>query len=77
MPYLAIRRLYRTARWRRLRLEVLAAQHYRCAQCDHVILEQDVDHRRPHQGDVRLFWDRANLQGLCKSCHSMKTSIDR
>ena len=27
------------------------------------------DHRRPHRGDERLFWDDRNLQCLCKPCH--------
>ena len=74
---MAIRRLYRTARWRRLRLRVLFEQAYRCALCGGVIVEQDIDHRVPHAGNLRLFWDRDNLQGLCKSCHSTKTNEER
>ncbi|RBO54057.1 HNH endonuclease [Rhodovulum sp. BSW8] len=27
------------------------------------------DHIVPHRGDAGLFWDRANLQCLCKACH--------
>lgn len=33
----------------------------------------EVDHIVPHNGDERLFFDRANLQGLCETCHSQKT----
>lgn len=29
-----------------------------------------VDHIKPHKGDHRLFWDRANWQPLCRHCHS-------
>ncbi len=29
-----------------------------------------VDHRMPHRGDQKLFWDRKNWQGLCSPCHS-------
>lgn len=29
-----------------------------------------VDHRTPHQGNERLFWDRSNWQGLCTHHHS-------
>ena len=29
-----------------------------------------VDHRTPHRGDMRLFWDRANWQGLCARHHN-------
>lgn len=28
-----------------------------------------VDHIKPHKGDKRLFWDPANHQGLCRTCH--------
>lgn len=28
-----------------------------------------VDHILPHRGDAALFWDRANLQSVCKLCH--------
>ncbi len=28
-----------------------------------------VDHVKPHRGDEALFWDRANLQPLCKYHH--------
>lgn len=33
-------------------------------ECDHIV---------PHKGNWALFMDRANLQGLCKECHSRKT----
>lgn len=36
----------------------------------------EVDHIIPHKGDQTLFWDRGNLQGLCKSCHSRKTATE-
>jgi 5-methylcytosine-specific restriction protein A len=32
-----------------------------------------VDHIIPHAGDPARFWDPANLQSLCASCHSLKT----
>lgn len=28
-----------------------------------------VDHKVPHRGDMKLFWDRGNWQSLCKDCH--------
>jgi 5-methylcytosine-specific restriction endonuclease McrA len=28
-----------------------------------------VDHIVPHEGDEALFWDQANWQPLCKTCH--------
>ena len=36
-----------------------------------------MDHIRAHNGDLRLFWDRSNWQGLCKPCHSRKTLAER
>ena len=32
-----------------------------------------VDHVVPHRGDPVKFWDEANWQSLCASCHSAKT----
>lgn len=29
-----------------------------------------VDHKIPHRGDQRLFWDQGNWQSLCAECHS-------
>lgn len=29
-----------------------------------------VDHIKPHRGDMALFWDVTNWQGLCAHCHS-------
>src|SRR5262245_5963722 len=69
----AVRRWYFTARWRRLRLAVLADACQTCAACGQVRLELDIDHIVPHQGDAVRFWDRANLQALCHGCHSAKT----
>jgi 5-methylcytosine-specific restriction enzyme A len=68
-----VRRWYCTKPWARLRRQVLGAQAYTCAQCGQVSRDLDVDHITPHQGSRRLFWDRANLQALCKPCHTRKT----
>ncbi|OOL15993.1 HNH endonuclease [Ochrobactrum sp. P6BS-III] len=64
-------RLYRTARWQRLRERQLTA-HPLCAYC---MQQEDVtaaticDHIIAHKGDEDLFWDADNLQSLCKPCH--------
>jgi 5-methylcytosine-specific restriction enzyme A len=68
-----VRRWYCTARWSRLRQQVCVDQAYACAQCGQVCLDLDVDHVTPHQGHPGLFWSRANLQALCKPCHTRKT----
>jgi 5-methylcytosine-specific restriction protein A len=33
-----------------------------------------VDHIKPHQGDMALFWKSDNWQTLCKQCHDTKTA---
>lgn len=66
---------YRIARWRRLRLQVLAATPL-CVVClaaGRTEPARDVDHVIPHKGDARLFWSRLNLQALCQDCHRRKT----
>jgi 5-methylcytosine-specific restriction protein A len=35
-----------------------------------------VDHKIPHKGDMKLFWDRSNWQSLCKCHHDIKTATE-
>ena len=72
-PNFDIRRWYRTPRWRAMRRRVQSDQVFRCAVCARVVLKLEVDHIRKHDGDPARFWDRSNLQGLCRSCHQRKT----
>ena len=58
----------------RLRFAVLLTANHTCATCGRICLELDIDHITPHRGDPVLFWDRNNLQALCRSCHSKKTT---
>jgi 5-methylcytosine-specific restriction enzyme A len=78
----AARSNYKTQRWRRLRWQVLLDSLFTCARCGVMLGERTsllvADHVRPHRGDEALFWDRANLQCLCKPCHdSAKQSEER
>lgn len=61
--------------WQKARAYYLN-KHPRCAMCDaaaHV-----VDHRIPHRGDMKLFWDKSNWQALCSHCHnSRKQRLER
>lgn len=53
--------------WQKAR-DAFIGKHSRCVMCDaaaHV-----VDHRIPHRGDTKLFWDKSNWQSLCRRCHS-------
>jgi 5-methylcytosine-specific restriction protein A len=72
-PNYAWRRWYRTPRWSALRARVLRDQAYRCAGCGEVVAGLEVDHIVRHEGVPARFWDRANLQALCRRCHQRKT----
>lgn len=64
------KRMY-DAKWQRESKAHLAA-HPLCVECDRlgrIRAATVVDHREPHRGNVRLFWDRSNWQGLCKAHH--------
>jgi len=73
--YARVHRWYCSARWQRLRREVKDDEPF-CRVClgrGVQALTVDVDHILKHNGDPILFWDRGNLQGLCKACHTIKT----
>ena len=67
------RRPYYSSSWKALRQEVITDQASACAHCGVVQARLEVDHITPHAGDALRFWDRANLQALCPSCHVAKT----
>ena len=69
-------RLYRTGQWQALRRQQLTMKPL-CAEClraGKYTLASEVDHVIPHRNDPQLFFDPANLQSLCRSCHSSKTA---
>ncbi|MFD1951881.1 HNH endonuclease [Sphingomonas arantia] len=68
------RKWYKLARWQKLRMHILKRDLFTCQWPGCGRIEADTsllvaDHRRPHRGDERLFWDERNLQCLCKPCH--------
>ena len=68
------REWYNTTRWRKLRLAIFKRDMFTCQWPGCGRVEGDTsqlvaDHREPHRGDERLFWDEGNLQTLCKPCH--------
>jgi len=71
---LAWRSWYKTARWQRLRWDVLVRDLFTCRMCGLVggsdTSKLVADHIRPHRGDEALFWDASNLQCLCSGCHN-------
>lgn len=72
---------YKTARWGKLRWQVLTEAMFTCAMCGRV--EGDTsklvaDHIAPHRGNEALFWDETQIQCLCKSCHdSTKQALEK
>jgi 5-methylcytosine-specific restriction protein A len=67
--------LYNDGRWkhptRGLRAAVLRRDPV-CCECKRQP-SNVADHIIDHRGDLKLFWDINNLQGLCKECHDRKT----
>lgn len=70
------RDLYASPEWKAGRRQHLNANPW-CVECLKTGRHKPathVDHRTPHRGDLRLFWDRSNWDGLCHRCHSAKTA---
>lgn len=65
-------RLYRTARWRRLRLQVIQEQPF-CAEPGCSMLVDEVHHIVKRANDVTLFFERSNVEGLCRPHHAART----
>ena len=57
-------------RWERERKAFLA-EHPWCHDCGGPATE--VHHKKKHEGDPILFWDRSNWMPLCHRCHSKRT----
>jgi len=72
-----------TARWRQLREVVLSRDPLCCdpfgwhVASGRVVASTDVDHIVGIWARPDGVFDEANLQGLCKKCHSMKSSRER
>ncbi|NBZ87905.1 HNH endonuclease [Stagnihabitans tardus] len=56
-----------TGAWDKAKRAFLA-KHKHCVRCGKDA--DTVDHIKPHRQDRELFWDRANWQALCASCHN-------
>lgn len=65
------RKLYKTPGWRSLRRRKLKTNPL-CERCEakgFVVPATVVNHRIPHKGDLKLFWDWDNLESACADCH--------
>lgn len=58
------------ADWRRESKAFLAEPANRYCACGCGRLADMVDHKVPHRGDRKLFWDRRNWQPLNHHCHN-------
>lgn len=59
-------------KWQQYRIRFLFA-HPLCVYCERegkTTAATVVDHIKPHEGDMKLFWNPENHQSLCASCHS-------
>ena len=66
------------ARWVKAR-RIWLVNHPLCVHCqDMGMIRQAtvVDHKIPHKGDMRKFWQRDNWQSLCKAHHDIKTATE-
>lgn len=66
------RAIYRSQRWRALRIEVLRRDGFRCCACG-ARGRLEVDHIEPVKTAPERAWELGNLQALCRSCHTRKT----
>lgn len=81
----AYRAWYKTAAWQKKRLKILERDLYTCQRTGVLLIGKYpagnspvVDHKRPHRGDERLFWDDDNLHSVSKAFHdSVKQSEER
>jgi len=67
-----IRKLYRTARWERLRKAQFSVQPLceLCLQREDIVIAKVVHHSQGgHRNDVERFWS-GPFQSLCMECHS-------
>jgi len=67
------------SKWRRESKAFLARPENRLCACGCGRTADMVDHKVPHRGDMKLFWDRNNWQPMaCIPCHvSRKQSLER
>ena len=74
--YRSYERWYGWGTWKRIRAKKLRECPL-CEECrrqGRMMKATDVDHIIAHKGNWKLFTNYDNLQSLCHSCHSEKTS---
>jgi 5-methylcytosine-specific restriction protein A len=64
-----------TSKWERESKAFLALQENRHCACGCGRFADMIDHRVPHKGDMRSFWDRSNWQPMNRRCNSRKAVL--
>jgi 5-methylcytosine-specific restriction protein A len=64
---------YNTTRWRTLRKTFLKENPY-CNRCGNNNIPLQVHHKIPPRGNEELFFDEANLETICETCHRIITA---
>lgn len=67
--------IYRTPRWKAVRLLAKRRDGFRCIKCG-AVGRLEVDHVKPLRTDPDLAFELSNLQTLCITCHSAKTKAE-
>lgn len=68
---------YSSAQWRSLRAKALVRDMYVCQRCGCLLVTGNqhhpraavVNHKTPHKGDAKLFFNLGNLESVCKTDH--------
>lgn len=67
---------YRTERWKKLRMQAFLRDGFICQRTGELLVGKYpapnspvANHKVPHRGDPKLFWDLGNLETVAKSVH--------
>ena len=72
-PHAPVNPIYVSREWREFRKRFLR-DHPVCVVCGGKA--DTCDHIEPWKGNLALFYDPGNIEGLCWRCHSRKTAIE-
>ena len=64
---------YTSKRWKRLRLQVLRRDKFKCVRCRWFLRSRDavvVHHIKNREEYPELQWEMSNLISLCNGCHN-------
>lgn len=68
--------VYRSARWKALRLEAKRRDDFKCTSCG-ASGWLEVHHKIPVRQAPELAYDLGNVTCLCTSCHTKQTNAER